>query len=331
MIKLNVLDLFSGIGGFSLGLERTGGFRTVAFCEIERFARAVLAKHWPDVPCHGDITTREFIEGEADVICGGFPCQDISLAGAGAGLAGERSGLWRELLRAIRVVRPASRSWKTWQHCLLGGWEEFSETWPRSGRMRNGIAYRRAPLVPLTSAIVSGSLLPTPRAEGMDAMGSGKHSKDSLIIQSRMRPTCRAAMTGAAIPERLNDKNLNLEKAVAQEIWPTPRTGDGMCHSLRFPPRPPRGRLEDAVANSMWRTPNASDATKWSNQTLAERQAKGQQIRLNTQVSPDGGAGGQLNPTWIEWLMGFPLGWTVLKDWATPSSRKSRKRSGEQS
>jgi DNA (cytosine-5)-methyltransferase 1 len=103
--KLNVLDLFSGIGGFSLGLERAG-MRTVAFCEINPHGRAVLAKHWPGVPCYDDITKREFREGEADVICGGFPCQDISAAGNRAGLAGERSGLWRELLRAIRVVRP---------------------------------------------------------------------------------------------------------------------------------------------------------------------------------------------------------------------------------
>lgn len=103
---LRVLDLFSGIGGFSLGLERAGGFRTVAFCEINEYCRAVLAKHWPDVPSHGDVTTREFIKGEADVICGGFPCQDVSYAGGGAGVSGERSGLYRELIRAIRVVRP---------------------------------------------------------------------------------------------------------------------------------------------------------------------------------------------------------------------------------
>ena len=225
----------------------------------------------------------------------------------------------------------STRSWRTWQHCLVEGWAPFSETWPRSGRMRNGIAYRRAPLVPLTSAIASGSLLPTPRAEGMDSMGSGKHSKDSLIIQARTWPTPRAAMTGAATPNRLNDKNRNLETAVAKEMWPTPRAADGMCHALKFPPRPARGRLEDAVANVIWRTPNATDATKWSNQSLAERQAKGQQIRLNTQVSPEGGAGGQLNPPWVEWLMGFPIGWTALKDWATPSSRKSRKLSVEPS
>jgi len=104
--RLRVLDLFAGIGGLSLGLERTGGFKTVAFCEIDPFCRRVLAKHWPDVPCAEDITTREFREGEADVVTGGFPCQDISFAGDGAGLAGARSGLWRELLRAIRLVRP---------------------------------------------------------------------------------------------------------------------------------------------------------------------------------------------------------------------------------
>lgn len=105
--KLRILDLFSGIGGFSLGLERTGGFETVAFCEIDPFCRAVLAKHWPNIPCHDDITTREFTKGEADVICGGFPCQDISIAGNRAGITGKRSGLYREMVRAIRVVRPA--------------------------------------------------------------------------------------------------------------------------------------------------------------------------------------------------------------------------------
>jgi len=103
---LRVLDLFSGIGGFSLGLERTGGFKTVAFCEIDPFGRQVLAKHWPNVPCHNDVTTREFSRGEADVVVGGFPCQDVSHAGKRAGLSGQRSGLYRELVRALRLVRP---------------------------------------------------------------------------------------------------------------------------------------------------------------------------------------------------------------------------------
>lgn len=109
--KLRVLDLFSGIGGFSLGLERAGGFETVAFCEIEDYPRRVLAKHWPHVPCYDDVRTltadtlaRDGIA--VDVICGGFPCQDISRAGLGAGIAGERSGLWGEFARLIGEIRP---------------------------------------------------------------------------------------------------------------------------------------------------------------------------------------------------------------------------------
>jgi DNA (cytosine-5)-methyltransferase 1 len=111
MNKLKLLDLFSGIGGFSLGLERTGGFETVAFCEIEEFPRRVLAKHWPEVPQYEDIrdltASRLRDDGiSVDAICGGFPCQDISTAGKGAGIEGERSGLWSEYARLIGELRP---------------------------------------------------------------------------------------------------------------------------------------------------------------------------------------------------------------------------------
>ena len=102
---MRVLDLFSGIGGFSLGLERAG-METVQFVEIDPFCQKVLAKHWPGVPIHGDITTFRGEPGSADVICGGFPCQDISSAGKGAGLAGARSVLWFEYARIIGEVRP---------------------------------------------------------------------------------------------------------------------------------------------------------------------------------------------------------------------------------
>lgn len=105
-----VLSLFAGIGGFDLGLERTGGFKTVAFCEIDPFCRRVLAKHWPGVPCFEDVCKIGWPElgevGGADVICGGFPCQDISPAGKQAGIGGSQSGLWVEYARLIRKVRP---------------------------------------------------------------------------------------------------------------------------------------------------------------------------------------------------------------------------------
>lgn len=100
---MKVLDLFSGIGGFSRGLQRAG-MTTTAFCEVDPFCRQVLAKHWPRVPILGDIQTAYF--PEADVVVGGFPCQDVSCAGKRAGITGERSGLYRELVRALRVVRP---------------------------------------------------------------------------------------------------------------------------------------------------------------------------------------------------------------------------------
>lgn len=104
--KLRVLDLFSGIGGFSLGLERTGAFVTTMFCEIEPYCREVLRKHWPDVPIHNDVRTLHLKEGEVDVITGGFPCQDISLAGKGGGIQGERSGLVFEIIRLINEGKP---------------------------------------------------------------------------------------------------------------------------------------------------------------------------------------------------------------------------------
>ncbi len=110
-----VLSLFAGIGGFDLGLERTGGFKTVAFCEIDPFCQRVLAKHWPEVPCYDDVRalTAERLAADGiavDVICGGFPCQDVSLNGRGAGLEGARSGLFFEIERLVReLIEAGSR------------------------------------------------------------------------------------------------------------------------------------------------------------------------------------------------------------------------------
>jgi len=112
-MTLRAMDLFSGIGGFSYGFKKAGGFKTVAYCEIEPYCQAVLLARmrdgWLDTaPIHTDITKLDGKpwRGRVDVITGGFPCQDISNAGKKAGIDGARSWLWREMGRIIREVRP---------------------------------------------------------------------------------------------------------------------------------------------------------------------------------------------------------------------------------
>ena len=105
---MKLLDTFAGIGGFSYAAEKlVGGFETTQFIEINPYCQKVLNKHWSHVPIHDDITTFTAKPGEFDIITGGFPCQDISVAGLQKGITKEtRSGLFYELIRVIRMVRP---------------------------------------------------------------------------------------------------------------------------------------------------------------------------------------------------------------------------------
>jgi DNA (cytosine-5)-methyltransferase 1 len=102
---VRVLDLFSGIGGFSLGLQMAGGFETVQFCEIDPWCRQVLAKNFRGVPIHDDIRSFQPAAGIADLVVGGFPCQPFSSAGKRAGTQDDRD-LWPEMRRVIAAVRP---------------------------------------------------------------------------------------------------------------------------------------------------------------------------------------------------------------------------------
>ena len=109
--KLKILDLFSGIGGFSIGLERTGNFETVAFCEIDKFCTLLLQKHWKGVKIYNDVKeiTKERLEADGvqlpDIITGGFPCQPFSVAGKQKGTSDDRH-LWPQMFRIIRELTP---------------------------------------------------------------------------------------------------------------------------------------------------------------------------------------------------------------------------------
>ena len=103
---MNVGGLFSGIGGWELGLERAG-MRVLWHCESDPFCQRVLAARWPGIPCYPDVSElRGAGVAPVDVLCGGFPCQDISVAGRGAGIGGARSGLWSEMFRLTGELRP---------------------------------------------------------------------------------------------------------------------------------------------------------------------------------------------------------------------------------
>ena len=109
---MRMLDLFSGIGGFSLGLEATGGVKTVAFCEREAYPQAILKQHWHDVPCYKDVKELTYDQLQADglipidLLTAGYPCQPFSIAGKQRGTDDPRH-LWPDIFRLVKECRPA--------------------------------------------------------------------------------------------------------------------------------------------------------------------------------------------------------------------------------
>ena len=185
---------------------------------------------------------------------------------------------------------PASCSWRTSQHCLVEGLTVFSETWPRSGMMRNGIAYQLPPLVRLTDATGSG-LWPTPTVPN-----GGRSIAHVDTFNGRT-----AYHKGKKVQVDLNQM---------VRLWPTPRANDAEKRGRIA--NDPRNGLPAAV---MYPTPCASDHRDRggpSNPSVQRRASIGKSIELSMTVD------GQLNPTWVEWLMGFPTGHTALKPSETP-------------
>jgi len=178
---------------------------------------------------------------------------------------------------------PATSSWRTSQHCLVEGLTVFSETWPRSGLMRNGTAYQLPPLVRLTDETGSG-LWRTPNSQMIEA-------KSTVVKLSGRTP---------------QDPQVGLADQVmaVERMWPTPQARDWKDGNN---PKQ-HGRHSDSlpVKAAMYPTPTAN------------RRDGLQSHGVNVIT-------GSLNPTWVEWLMGFPLGWTVLEASAMPSSRRSQK------
>ncbi len=194
------------------------------------------------------------------------------------------------------------------QVTLDGSLERFSETWPRAGMTRSGIAYRRPIWGPRILESGSG-LWPTPCAQE-----DGKTPEAHLAMKARMKGGPRYTITSLQ---------------VAAKMWPTPDTHQGgrTLHNVEYrgksayAPNGVKRAISMENAARMWSSPTVRDANTLAKVTRGRGSfAKGHEIIQPLPVQ----VGGTLNPTWVEWLMGYPLGWTVCEGWGTRSSRKSR-------
>lgn len=302
-------SVFAGIGGFDLGLERAG------MCcqwqiEIDAYAVRVLAKHWPGVKRYGDVRTVFGYDAESsrffnvpaavDLVCGGFPCQDVSTAGGGIGIIGTRSGLWSELARLVADLRP--------QFVLV-------ENVP-SLRGR-GLALVLQDLWAL-GYDAEWHCIPA------SAFGAN-HERDRIWIIGYPAGKFREPIIATLVPD--------LNGAGCGAGWRRGRSGEthGAGTFVRTA-RPALLRSEEGNADAALAY---ADLPRLEEQERCDEKNS----RPLSEVLPNHWSGqqshganamlGPLNPAWCEWYMGFPTGWTELKRSATPLCRKLWNGSGE--
>ena len=277
--------------------------------EIDPFCRRVLARHWPAVARYGDIRALDLDRLErVDIVCGGFPCQPVSLAGKGLAQRDAR-WLWPEFARVIRALRPRYILVENVPGLLGRGFGDvvgdlaacgYDAEWDCIPASALGAPHRRDRVWLVAYACGSGR-----QQESRGPYGDeGAHARGP-----------RYTITSLNV----------MVKAVNRRLWPTPNVPNG-GHSPKGGMSPtgmtPDGKkrqvgLEQAVK---WPPPNSRDHKGAPG--AGSRERGGRQASLPASLKDSEGSG-SLNPTWVEWLMGYPLGWTDCGDSATPSSRKS--------
>lgn len=215
----------------------------------------------------------------------------------------------RTCVTSFAEYDPGTSSWRTSQLSLAGDSTSLPQTWPRAGMTSNGTAYRRRPSAPITRE-TDGSALPTPSASSYGTNRSpspGASVRPSLETMARhgLWPTPRAGADRSSRKALTVHRSApSLAQAVELAEGIVPREVDSMAEA------PPSWRR-------MWATPIARDARSFKGAARSPNAQGGEPLTVQ--------AGGTLNPTWVEWLMGFPLGWTDLDD--TPSETPSSPRS----
>lgn len=281
MAETTYISLFSGVGCLDLAVRiALPDARCVCYVEGDLGPARILAARiddgsLDDAPLWADVRSFDgrAWRGLVDGIIGGFPCQDLSVAGKRAGISGERSGLWSEF---ARTFDPGGYSLRTSQGSLLTSQcGEYSETFPRSGSMRSGSIYERRMSAPRISASAC-SYWQTPGTDSFRSRGGKRKDEAGLDRQAR--------------------------------LWATPQARD-------------------------WRSGEVSEATRAKNaRPLNEQACSRPDLTANTGPASSPTRPGlrpQLNPRFVEWLMGLPLGWTdyapvAMESWLFRARRHLR-------
>jgi DNA-cytosine methyltransferase len=295
MGELTHFSLFTGIGGIDLSAE-WAGFTTVGQCEWADYPTKILEKHWPDVPRWRDIhsvTAEDFYKRTGlrtvDLLSGGFPCQDLSVAGKQEGLGGARSGLWFEMLRIISELRPR---WVIAEN--VRGAVNLALDTVKMGM--EGEGYQVWPFVLPASAFGAPH-----RRERLFVAGCREDVANAI---SRRWETEWITGMGRTMeewgnPSNMSPKTKNAGACFKGIMWPTPRASSHTSPCIHG-----EGGLDIQTTVKLWPTPAAQDG---KNSTLPQSQKERDTIPGAVIKQ---GQEGQLNPDWVECLMGFPIGWT---------------------
>jgi len=315
---MNELALFAGAGGGILG-GKLLEWRTVCAVEWEQYPASVLCARQNDkilspFPIWDDVQTFDGKPwaGIVDVVSGGFPCQDISVAGGGMDLmesdqeCGER---WQGLLAKLD---PNTALWKIPQCSLLEDSEQSLEIWPNWGSMRNGVCWEQMKLVQTTNEKEFGLWL-TPTATAI----SGRSPKAMEYRTKQREKLGHKTVQPGNLAEQVMYSGKLPCKDMKNPTWPTPVSSPsvtsqtvGATLDLLNSREREQGTLMEAVVKQMFPTPVAR---MWKD-NASPSEYKRHEIPLAAQV------GGTLNPEWTEWLMGWLLGWTDLKPLETDKS-----------
>lgn len=315
---MKVGSLFAGIGGLDLAVERA--FEAETVWQLDLTGHTVRRRHWPRVrQIVRDVTKVDPLALEpVDILIGGFPCQDLSTAGTGAGLDGSRSGLYREVCRFVEALQPRYVVMENvcalltkHRETLESAFEAlgYGLTWVDIEARTVGAPHIRRRVFVVAEKGTEHRLIDAKRG------GDGRHwptptatnPNDGEDLDNWQARSDRLVAKGSRL--------LSPPLGVAVRLWPTPTKGDAKSSgsrsldgsgahagtSLTASVRPDREKAGEA---RLWATPNTIDRKGGTRRSEVE----GRQSQLCHQAAPV--VGQRLNPEWVETLMGFPRGWT---------------------